>query len=115
MMEGGLYEHARKRVKSRKKFYSHIFSWVLMSAFFILLNIFTSDYFWAIFPILGWGIGVAFHGIQVFSDEWEDQEVGKEYERLKKKNMDRYGHTEDEIVEESFHELRRRWKDEDFV
>ena len=45
----------------------------------------TTDYFWAIFPILAWGIGVAFHGIQVFSSEWEDAEVDREYERLKKK------------------------------
>jgi len=66
-----------------------------MSIFFILLNLATTDYFWAIFPILGWGIGVAFHGIQVFTTEWEDAEVDREYERLlrKKGNLQK----EDEI------------------
>lgn len=56
-----------------------------MSVFFILLNLATSDYFWAIFPILGWGIGVAFHGIQIFTNEWEDSEIDREYERLKRR------------------------------
>jgi len=80
-----LYRHARERVKKRKKFYSHVVTWVVMSVFFILLNLVTTDYFWAIFPILGWGIGVAFHGIQVFTNEWEDAEIDREYERLVKK------------------------------
>lgn len=80
-----LYKHARERVKTRKKFYSHVVTWVVMSVFFILLNLATTDYFWAIFPILAWGIGVAFHGIQVFTNEWEDTEIEREYERLKKR------------------------------
>ncbi len=85
-----------------------------MSAFFILLNIYTSDYFWAIFPILGWGIGVAFHGIQVFSDEWEDQEIEKEYNRLIQKGMRRHGDGEEEPLED-FRELRKQWEEKDFV
>lgn len=56
-----------------------------MSVFFILLNLSTTDYFWAIFPILGWGIAVAFHGIQIFTNEWEDTEIDREYERLKRR------------------------------
>ena len=85
MNEEELYQYARQRVKRRRKFYSHVITWVVMSVFFILLNLATSDYFWAIFPILGWGIGVAFHGIQIFTNEWEDSEIDREYERLKKR------------------------------
>jgi len=62
-----------------------------MSIFFILLNLVTSDYFWAIFPILGWGIGVAFHGIRIFTNEWEDSEIDREYQRLKKRKEMMYG------------------------
>lgn len=91
MNEEELYHYARKRVKRRRKFYSHLIAWVVMSVFFILLNLATSDYFWAIFPILGWGIGVAFHGIQIFTNEWEDSEIDREYERLKKRKSMMYG------------------------
>ncbi len=95
MNEEELYDHARKRVKRRRKFYSHLITWVVMSVFFILLNLATSDYFWAIFPILGWGIGVAFHGIRIFTNEWEDSEIDREYERLKKRKKMMYGEDDD--------------------
>lgn len=114
MSSDKLYDQVRTRVKSRKKFYSHILTWVIMSVFFILINLFTTDYFWAIFPILAWGIGVAFHGIQVFSDEWEDQEVEKEYERLKKRTMDFHGE-ELEGIQPEFLSDRKDWRDQDFV
>jgi hypothetical protein len=116
MNEEELYFRARKRVKARRKLYSHILSWVIMSAFFILLNLFTSNYFWAIFPILGWGIGVAFHGIQVFSEEWEDKEVDKEYERMRRRHMHRHGEEDEENLElHEFKDLKNEWKEKDFV
>jgi len=90
-----LYSHARNRVKRRKKFYSHVITWVVMSIFFILLNLSTTDYFWAIFPILGWGIAVAFHGIQVFTNEWEDAEIDREYDRLRKRRRAHHPEEED--------------------
>ena len=109
-----LYDQARTRVKHRKKFYSHIVTWIIMSVFFILINLFTTDYFWAIFPILAWGIGVAFHGLQVFSDEWEDDEITKEYNRLKKKNMDFHGDSLDDL-KEGVPQVPSDWRDSDFV
>lgn len=102
-----LYQHAKKRVKTRRKFYGHVISWVVMSVFFILLNLATTDYFWAIFPILGWGIGVALHGIKLFTGEWEDSEIEKEYERLKKRRKAMAPELED--LEES------QWDEKDFV
>lgn len=84
-----IYEKAKKKVKEKRKFYSHLFTWIIFSVFFILLNLVTSHYFWAIFPILGWGIGVAFHGIKVFSlnygDDWEEREIMKEVEKLRQR------------------------------
>ncbi len=109
-----LYDQAKSRVMTRKKFYSHIVTWVIMSVFFILINLFTTDYFWAIFPILAWGIGVAFHGLQVFSDEWEDKEIEKEFLRLRKKNMDFHGEAMGE-PDEDLVEIPSNWKDKDFV
>ena len=106
MNEEELYDYARKRVKKRRKFYSHLITWVVMSTFFILLNLATSDYFWAIFPILGWGIAVAFHGIRIFTNEWEDSEIDREYERLKKRKSMMFGE-EDENSDDP--------KDRDFV
>jgi len=98
----------------RRRFYSHVMSWVVMSVFFILINIATSDFFWAIFPILGWGIFVAFHGIRIFSSEWEEGEVDREYERLKRRRQYRTGIENLDLEDDSPEEVNA-WKDNDFV
>jgi len=60
----------------------------MFSAFFLLLNIFTSNHFWAIFPILGWGIAVAIHALRIFSasygDDWEERQIQKEIAKIKR-------------------------------
>lgn len=110
MSEEHLYSQAKSKVKSRKKFYSHVITWILLSILFIFINLFTSDYFWAIFPILAWGIGVAFHGIQVFSDEWEEQEVEREFNKMKNRNYQSMDRSDPEDVVKT-----RSEADRDFV
>lgn len=57
----------KKRNKKLKGFFSNFASWLIMSTFFIILNSLTySGHWWAIWPILGWGIGVAFHAMSIF-------------------------------------------------
>ena len=51
---------ARKQAKREASFYRHLTSFVLVNAFLVALNLFTSPgHFWAIYPLLGWGIGLA--------------------------------------------------------
>ena len=98
-MDNEIYKIAKKRVSEKRKFYSHLMTWVIMSVFFILLNLFTSDIFWAIFPILGWGVAVAFHAIRVFSftygDDWEQREIEKEIAKIK---QNKQPHTDSDYV-----------------
>ncbi len=98
-MDREIYKIAKKRVSEKRKFYSHLMTWVVMSVFFILLNLFTSDIFWAIFPILGWGVAVAFHAIRVFSftygDDWEQREIEKEIAKMK---QNKQPHTDSDYV-----------------
>ena len=143
-MEDNHYKEARKRVKKVKSFYANFASWVIFSIFFVVLNLVTSPgFFWAIFPIMGWGIGVAFQAIEVFGfpgvgRHWEEKMIQKEMERMKEmeaaKNWYRYQRTlkdrgmlesgeempesfepEDEMELKEFRELRKEWKDSDFV
>ena len=127
-MDDRIYTIARKRVRERKRFYKHLFSWFIMSVFFVFMNLFTSDYFWAIFPILGWGIGVAFHGMRVFAmdygEDWEERQIEKEMERMKRRkySRDRYwdhsneGHyKEDKLELPSPRTFRKKWDDSDLV
>ncbi|MEL6141949.1 MAG: 2TM domain-containing protein [Bacteroidota bacterium] len=43
----------------KAKFTKHLRTYLVMSVFFVLINLVTSPFhFWAIYPILGWGVGI---------------------------------------------------------
>lgn len=47
---------------------STLTTWAVFAVFFVILWAVTgAGYFWPVFPILGWGIGVAVSGIQAYS------------------------------------------------
>jgi len=78
---------AKKRVKAKKAFYQHLMSFAIVNLFFLALNLLTSPgSLWFVFPLLGWGLGLAFHYVDVFgipgfdilSKEWEERELEKE-------------------------------------
>jgi hypothetical protein len=60
------FENAKLIWKSRKKhdYYKHLAAYGIINSFLVAINFITSGTFsWAIFPILGWGIGLAFDTI----------------------------------------------------
>ncbi|MEH2115722.1 2TM domain-containing protein [Nostoc sp.] len=60
----------------RRAFWTHFVSFLAVNLFLILLNLITSpSYFWAIFPILGWGLGLFFHWWSVYQSKSEDYEI----------------------------------------
>ncbi len=75
------YERALKRVNEIKEFYNHLGIYIIFVCIFIGLNSYTSNFFWAIFPILGWGIGILSHASKVyqwnplFSKDWERRKI----------------------------------------
>lgn len=126
---------ARKRVKSKKGFYKHLSSFLIVNIFLFLINLFTTPGdWWFIFPLLSWGIGLASHYVSVFglpifgtlSDRWEDEqmeiELMKEEEKearnrrilLKKENVEPL-ELPDELELKDFKKLRKDWNDKDFV
>ena len=53
--------------QQRKGFKSHLFAFLAINGFLVLLNLVVSPgYFWAIYPILGWGLGLLLHGMKVY-------------------------------------------------
>jgi hypothetical protein len=61
-------KYEQKTLREKKiDFKRHFRTYLVMSLFFIALNIFGNSYnFWAIWPILGWGIGVAMQGLSLY-------------------------------------------------
>ncbi|KJG39718.1 XRE family transcriptional regulator [Photobacterium angustum] len=71
-------------VKGIKGFYSNLTTYVLVISALLVINYFTSPgYWWAVWPALGWGIGIvshalsAFEVLNIFGPEWEKKQVEK--------------------------------------
>jgi len=81
MDEKERYESAKKQVMEMKSFYSHLIVYLIMAVFFIVINLVTSPgVYWFYWPIIGWGIGVFFHGMETFKKgtfgkNWEEKKI----------------------------------------
>jgi hypothetical protein len=58
---------AIRRIQAKRAFWVHLAVYVAVNALLILIWAMTSgEYFWPVWPLLGWGIGVAAHAANVF-------------------------------------------------
>ncbi|WP_064609879.1 2TM domain-containing protein [Photobacterium sp. J15] len=71
-------------VRDLKGFYSHLTNYLVVIFILFLINLLTdSSYIWAIWPALGWGIGVLNHAAHVyewfnwFNERWEKKQIEK--------------------------------------
>ncbi len=61
------YRRAKRRVEAKLGFYCHLGVYLAVNALLVIINLLTStEYLWFKWPLLGWGIGVFFHGLGVF-------------------------------------------------
>lgn len=79
---------AQKKVDEIKAFYIHFAIYICAVPFFIYLNyISQTTFFWALFPIAGWGLGVAGHAADTFDfnpffgKKWEEKKIRKLMEK----------------------------------
>jgi len=61
-------EHDRAVREAQIGFYWHLGPYVLVSILLVVLNVVGGGHAWAIYPILGWGIGVLSHGLALKAD-----------------------------------------------
>ena len=61
------YLKTKKRVEDTMGFYIHLAVYFIVNTFLTILNLtFTSDYFWVIWPMIGWGSGLIIHALRTF-------------------------------------------------
>jgi uncharacterized membrane protein len=89
MPEDEIRKIAQERVKAKKGFYSHLTAYVLVNLMLVAIWYFTgAHYFWPMWVMLFWGIGVIVNAITVFARHdtgWEKREIEKEVERIKRR------------------------------
>lgn len=75
------YQRAKKRVEEIKGFYSNLIAYLIVIPLLAYLNYRTTDFLWFLFPTVGWGIGVLFHGMCAFGfnpilgKDWEERKI----------------------------------------
>jgi hypothetical protein len=80
-----LRERAIANLKKKRDFRSHVFAYLLVNAGLVVIWAVTgAGFFWPIFPILGWGIGVAFNAWDVYGRrEFSEDQIRQEADRLR--------------------------------
>jgi hypothetical protein len=88
-----LHKRAKLRVYLRKAVIWNAIPYVLVNAFLVVIYYLTTPkgYFWPIWPLLGWGLGLLCHAIVVrlvLRDGTQDA-VEQEYQRLLQSELDK--------------------------
>lgn len=82
--EQALRERALQSIKKRRDFTTHLITYLVVNALLVGIWAMTSrEFFWPVFPLLGWGIGLFFHGLDVYRGEPSEDEIQREMRRLR--------------------------------
>ena len=85
-----VYEKAKRRVEAKIGFYIHLAVYVGVNLLLLIINLTTSPrHLWFQWPLMGWGIGLLFHGIGIsfhsrgraLKEKMIQRELGKEVNR----------------------------------
>ena len=84
-----LEAQARRRVGLKMGFYAHLTIYLLVNAGLFAIAALTGRGAWPLFPLLGWGLGLAIHGIVVLlklrGEGLRERMVASEIERLRQR------------------------------
>jgi hypothetical protein len=87
------YLKAKKQVKVLKDFYSNLVSYCVVIPLLAFINYQTSWQFkWFVFPMIGWGLGVALQAFSVFGygRSWEERKISELMEKQQNSNQHKW-------------------------
>jgi len=82
-----LREQAYQRVKKRRDFWPHLLVYLMVNAFVVVIWAMTDQggFFWPVFLMVAWGIGVAMHAWDAFlGTQITEEDVDREVARLQR-------------------------------
>ena len=88
-MSDNLYKRAEEIVEKKIRFYKNLQAYIIVNAFLAIINwFFTPEFWWVLFPVFFWGIGVfkdflmAFVFVDKFSDDYRERKIQEEMMKL---------------------------------
>jgi len=84
--EQELRDAALRRLKKQRDFSSHVVSYVIVNVVLVVIWYFSGrGYFWPMWVMIGWGIGVAFNAYDVYGRrEITEEDIRREIERQRR-------------------------------
>ena len=83
---GELRSRAVKALKKRRDSMGHLLVYLMVNTFLVVIWAVTSGpdgFFWPVFPLVGWGIGVVMNAWDVYRpEEFSEDEIAAEMRRL---------------------------------
>jgi len=78
-------DRAVRRLKKRREFHAHILVYALVNTTLVMVWFLTGEhgFFWPIFPIAFWGIGVVMNGWDVYhGDDFSEEAIQREMHKI---------------------------------
>jgi fatty acid desaturase len=89
LTEQDLQRRARRRVNQKMGFYIHATVYLLVNLGLALINFASGGTSWHLWPLAGWGLGLAIHGFVTFAslngDNLRERMLDDEVERLRRR------------------------------
>lgn len=83
--EKALHDEAVRRLKEKADFRIHLVIYALVNGMLVIIWAMTgASFFWPVFPIAGWGIGLVAHAMDVYwKHDPTETEISSEMDRLR--------------------------------
>lgn len=88
-LDPGVREVALKRLADKKDFQQHLTIYGLVMTLLVVIWLLTGgwgEYFWPIWPMLGWGLAVAIHAGSVYFEHQHptEEQIAREAEKVRR-------------------------------
>lgn len=94
--ENIIYRKAKKKAREIRSFYISLMCYCIVVPFLIFINLtYTPEFYWFIFSMAGWGIGLIFHAMSAFNwnpilgKDWEERKL-KQFMDEERSKKDKY-------------------------
>lgn len=83
--DGSLREQAIVRLRKKREFAAHLLAYVMVNTLLVVVwAVSGAGFFWPIFPMMGWGIGLVFHAWDTYGGTPSEERIRREMERLER-------------------------------
>ena len=82
--EPGRREQATIRLRKKRDFRAHLLAYVLINGSLLIIWALTgSGFFWPVFPMLAWGVGLVFHAWDIYRAPLSEHQIQREMQRIR--------------------------------